>query len=44
MIMSGQDGQCEVRARLGTWLFNAIMETTGWFEKKLSWSGKKSTT
>ena len=34
----------ELRARLGTWLLNGIMEKTGWFEKKLSWSGSKSTT
>ena len=34
----------ELRARLGTWLLNAVMETTGWFQRKLTWQGNKSTT
>lgn len=33
----------ELRARLGTWLLNAVMETTGWFDKTIEWSGRKST-
>ena len=30
----------ELRARLGNWLLNAIMETTGWIEKKVTLGGK----
>jgi len=35
---------CANRVRLGTWLLDCIMQTSGWFQKELRREGKKTTT
>jgi DNA-directed RNA polymerase len=49
-IMMGREGHvwpswpAPIRARLGGWLLDLVITTTGWFEQTKSWSGSKSTT
>jgi DNA-directed RNA polymerase len=33
-----------IRARLGGWLLDLVIKTTGWFESTKNWNGNKSTT
>lgn len=32
----------DVRTRLGGWLLGCVCDTTGWFKKEMTWTGKKS--
>ena len=49
-LMMGREGYvwpswpAPIRARLGGWLLDLVIQQTGWFESTKSWAGKKSTT
>jgi DNA-directed RNA polymerase len=49
-LMMGREGYtwtpwpAPIRARLGGWLLDLVINTTGWFESTKSWKGTKSTT